>query len=84
MENNNTVHITKEDLNTEVSISNWIKNTFKGEVEIKNIDPKDISAALDGILRDKNFLSLSEEKKRDFIPILNNLKDKLMKVKKLE
>jgi hypothetical protein len=84
MENNNTVHITKEDLNTEVSISNWIKNTFKGEVEIENIDPKDISAALDGILRDKNFLSLSEEKKRDFIPILNNLKDKLMKVKKLE
>jgi hypothetical protein len=84
MKNNNTVHITKEDLNTEVSISNWIKNTFKGEVEIENIDPKDVSAALDGILRDKNFLSLSEEKKRDFIPILNNLKDKLMKVKKLE
>jgi len=84
MENNNIVHIKKEDLNTEVSISNWIKNTFKGEVEIENIDPKDVSAALDGILRDKNFLSLSEEKKRDFIPILNNLKDKLMKVKKLE
>ena len=80
--NNDKIHLTIRDLNTEVSIAEWVKHNFP-EINISEIEPSDLASALEGILHDKNFVTLSDEKKNRFIPLLNNLKDKLNKVKKL-
>ena len=77
-----TVHLTKKDLNTPNSMVEWLKNNFS-EIETKNIEPNHLSSALDGILHDKNFVSLSNEKKKDFMSIFNVLKISLSNMKKL-
>ena len=77
-----TVHLTKEDLNTPVSMVRWLKKNFS-EIKTEDIEPKDLSSALEGILHDKNFILLSNQKKNEFLPILNTLKITLDKLKKL-
>jgi hypothetical protein len=80
---NKTVHLTKGDLNTPISMSLWIEKNFSGEIKVDDIDPKNLENALDGILHDQNFTMLSDEKKGEFIKIFNDLKEKLKFVKKL-
>ncbi len=78
----NTVYLTKEDLNTPVSMVSWLKENFS-EIKTENIEPKDLSSALEGILRDRNFTQLSNKKQNEFIGLLNTLKTTLKTLKKL-
>ena len=78
----NTVYLTKEDLNTPVSMVSWLKKNFS-EIKTENIEPKDLSSALEGILRDENFTKLSNKKQKEFIGIFNTLKTTLDNLKKL-
>lgn len=78
----NTVHLTKKDLNTPDSMVEWLENNFS-EIRAKDIEPNHLSSALDGILHDKNFISLSNEKKKEFMEIFNKLKNTLSNIKKL-
>ena len=75
-----TVHLTRKDLNTPVSLINWIKDTFP---EVKDLSYDNVVSALDGIFHDKNFSSLSDEKRSEFIELINKLKDTLSINKKL-
>ena len=84
-----TIRLTESDLNSSVSIVGWIEANFKEDLRkegIKNINPKDLISAIDGILGDENFTSLSDEKdgkKRRFIGLFNEIKEKLDGIKEL-
>lgn len=77
-----TIRLTESDLNSPVSIAAWIEDNFDG-IKIKNIDPKNLIFAIEGILRDENFISLIDEKKNHFIDLFNKLKEKLKGIKEL-
>lgn len=77
-----TIRLTESDLNSPVSIAAWIEDNFEG-IKIKNIDPKNLIFAIEGILHDENFISLSNEKKKHFIDLFNKLKEKLKGIKEL-
>ena len=76
------IRLTESDLNSPVSIAAWIKDNFEG-IKIKNIDPENLIFAIEGILRDENFISLIDEKKNHFIDLFNKLKEKLKGIKEL-
>lgn len=75
----NTVHLTKGDLNSIESLKDWLEKNF-GQ-DIKNIETPNLISALEGILTDKNFIELNEDKKHDFITDLNKIKEQLEKFK---
>lgn len=77
-----TIRLTESDLNSPVSIAAWIEDNFEG-IKIKNIDPENLRFAIEGILRDENFISLIDEKKNHFIDLFNKLKEKLKGIKEL-
>lgn len=67
--------ITIEDLNSDISVKNWIKE------KLGYSDPKlsndAIISALDGIMRDPIFISQPDEKRRLFTEKINDLIKKL-------
>jgi hypothetical protein len=67
--------ITVEDLNSDISIKNWIKE--KLGYNDPNISNDAIISALDGIVRDPVFISQPDEKRRLFTNKINNLINKL-------
>jgi hypothetical protein len=75
-----TVHLTRGDLNSPVSIMNWIRETFPG---VTNLSYQDVVSALDGIFRDKNFISLPDEKRHHFKELINKLRNTIEDNKKL-
>jgi hypothetical protein len=74
-----SVILTKEDLNSPESIKLWIKDKLGLE---QKFDSKTIASAVDGIIRDPKFLTNSEESKTFFIAEINNLLKKLEVLKK--
>lgn len=81
---NKKILLTESDLNSPVSIASWIEANFKKEeIKIEDINPKDLILAIEGILRDENFISLPNKKKDLFIGLFNKLKADLSNIKKL-
>ena len=70
-----SVMIKISDLNSEISIRNWIKEKLKHtDSELSN---DFIKKALEGILRDPIFNSIEPAKKSAYIKIINELIEKL-------
>lgn len=63
------------DLNSEISIKNWIKESLNyTDPELSN---ESIEIALEGILRDPLFLKIEPNKKNIYIAKINELIEKL-------
>jgi hypothetical protein len=63
--------ISLEDLNSEISIRNWIKNKLKHSDP--NLSSDQIKSALNGIIRDPAFIEQPEDKKTLFMNSINQL-----------
>ena len=44
---NKTVHLTKGDLNSPVSMSHWIEKNFSGEIKSDEVKPEDLASVLE-------------------------------------
>lgn len=65
------ITISLNDLNSEISIRNWIKN--KLEYSDPNLSSDQIKSALNGIIRDPTFVKQPEDKKTLFMNSINEL-----------